>query len=465
MHLAQVHSPNSFVSSAPTTSLYSSFVANKNAILAFLVGTLLGLVVAMSFFSVSPHQFHTDISQLNQEEITSKLMSLPQAQKRKVLQDVFSAKYSSSQSSNQQQQKKKEIPPTTTTTDTTKNSDFFQDEQEKINNKPFFPLFEPVPKKPAKILSLITRSIWAEVDVRAVEADFGKSATEVLAENQKPKKKKSSSSLLSWTWINVRPHINALPALTKNEILNIWPSETFLKKATTLRAASRLFSSSSSKTSNQKQQQQQKHDEDDNDKSFHFFPVFLQTKYSYRGDSIAVVGGLFEPSTDKSLRQTAIRELREELGIVCSTVVSHGRFVNDANRGCGNFESFFAKNCRRTAQSVGDKAAQDSESQQLLILTREDLIELLANTRQLAKLTEFPYANDEEPYDFATNNQSHFMMNVKKKYFQDSGKERQDLENDAGSGHSLNHGLVLKETKWISTISMTLLALEQKIIE
>ena len=80
MHLAQLHSPQapkespSFISST-LTSASSAMV--KNMFAAFLVGTLLGFVVASSFFSVSPHQFHADVQISHVEELTSKLMNLP----------------------------------------------------------------------------------------------------------------------------------------------------------------------------------------------------------------------------------------------------------------------------------------------------------------------------------------------------------------------------------------------------
>ena len=138
--------------------------------------------------------------------------------------------------------------------------------------------------------------------------------------------------------------------------------------------------------------------------------------------------------------------------------MSHGRFVNDGNRGCGNFESFYAKNCKKTEQTKDDKAAADTESQQLMLFTREDLIETLKNTRELSKNTEFPYSSDDDAYDDV----KYSSKTVQGKYYRDGGKDREDLEKVAGGAHSLSHEFVLKETKWISTISMTLLALENE---
>lgn len=156
-------------------------------------------------------------------------------------------------------------------------------------------------------------------------------------------------------------------------------------------------------------------------------------------------------------------------------MTSHGRFVNDGNRGCGNFESFYASSCKKVEKSEHDREAADSEAQKLLLFSKEDLLETIKNTRLLGQETELPYPSLLEAYRdeemlLQSQNNSRTMADklslairpkvVTPPLYKDGGEVRAKLERAAGNGHSLNHGFVLKETKWISTISMTLLALE-----
>ena len=95
------------------------------------------------------------------------------------------------------------------------------------------------------------------------------------------------------------------------------------------------------------------------------FLIFEQTKYALEGRmSLAIVGGIVEPGEDP--RQTAQREVEEELQQLCVEFHFLGRFVTDVNRGMGWLNSFLATGCSSIhgqAKGVADGQEQEEKQQ------------------------------------------------------------------------------------------------------
>lgn len=108
-------------------------------------------------------------------------------------------------------------------------------------------------------------------------------------------------------------------------------------------------------------------DEDDN------FVCFRQTKYAVNGLSLAPVGGYLEPGEDPLA--CAKRELREELGYEAKEWITLGRFPCDGNHGNGMANLYLARHARQ----VGEIIADDLEEQEILILSRNELMQALLN--------------------------------------------------------------------------------------
>ncbi len=106
-------------------------------------------------------------------------------------------------------------------------------------------------------------------------------------------------------------------------------------------------------------------DEDEN------FICFRQTKYAANGITLAPVGGYLEPNEDPLA--CAKRELREELGCEAAEWISLGRFPCDGNHGGGFANLFLA----RGAKQVGEIIADDLEEQEIITLTRNELMQAL----------------------------------------------------------------------------------------
>jgi len=106
-------------------------------------------------------------------------------------------------------------------------------------------------------------------------------------------------------------------------------------------------------------------DEDDN------FVCFRQTKYAVDGISLAPVGGYLDPGEDPLA--CAKRELREELGYQAREWVSLGRFPCDGNHGNGFANLYLA----RGAHQVGEIIADDLEEQEIIKLSRTELMQSL----------------------------------------------------------------------------------------
>lgn len=106
-------------------------------------------------------------------------------------------------------------------------------------------------------------------------------------------------------------------------------------------------------------------DEDEN------FVCFRQTKYAADGISLAPVGGYLEPGEDPLA--CAKRELREEMGYEAKQWISLGKFPCDGNHGNGIAHLYLA--CE--AHLVGEIVADDLEEQEIVILTRGEMMQAL----------------------------------------------------------------------------------------
>lgn len=108
-------------------------------------------------------------------------------------------------------------------------------------------------------------------------------------------------------------------------------------------------------------------DEDDN------FVCFRQTKYAANGITLAPVGGYLEPGEDPF--HCAQRELREELGYEAAQWIHLGTFPCDGNHGNGYAHLFLARGAHKTAEII----AADLEEQEIISLTRNEMMQALLN--------------------------------------------------------------------------------------
>mgnify|MGYP001221117611 CR=1 FL=1 len=106
------------------------------------------------------------------------------------------------------------------------------------------------------------------------------------------------------------------------------------------------------------------------------FLVLRQTKYGLPEESYAVVGGLVEPGEQPLT--AARRELLEELGRSAAPEnwLFLGRFRTDANRGGGFVNCFLARHTRPVPPEAR-MPSDDWESQQVVTLTRHELLQLV----------------------------------------------------------------------------------------
>jgi ADP-ribose pyrophosphatase len=103
------------------------------------------------------------------------------------------------------------------------------------------------------------------------------------------------------------------------------------------------------------------------------FICFRQVKYAVEGTSLAIVGGLIEPN--ESPLEAAKRELLEETGYEAGRWISLGEYSVDANRGAGKGNFYLAI----YAAKVTEPNSDDLEEQELLLLSRNEILDALRN--------------------------------------------------------------------------------------
>jgi 8-oxo-dGTP pyrophosphatase MutT (NUDIX family) len=103
------------------------------------------------------------------------------------------------------------------------------------------------------------------------------------------------------------------------------------------------------------------------------FLCFRQTKYAAEGTTLAPVGGYLDPGEEPL--DCAKRELREEMGCEAREWVRLGRFPCDGNHGNGMANLFLAKGAHR----VGEIIADDLEEQEIVTLSRNEMMNALLN--------------------------------------------------------------------------------------
>ena len=101
------------------------------------------------------------------------------------------------------------------------------------------------------------------------------------------------------------------------------------------------------------------------------FVCFRQTKYAAGGITLGVVGGYIDPGEEPLA--AAQREVLEESGYVAAEWHFLGDFAVDGNRGAGRAHFFLARG-GRWQQPID---ADDLEEQELLLLTREELRQIV----------------------------------------------------------------------------------------
>ena len=101
------------------------------------------------------------------------------------------------------------------------------------------------------------------------------------------------------------------------------------------------------------------------------FICFRQVKYGVEGTTVGVVGGYIDEGEEPLA--AAQRELREETGYESNDWLSLGSYLVDPNRGIATGHLFLAQHARY----VTPRDADDLEEQELLLLTREEIENVL----------------------------------------------------------------------------------------
>ena len=99
------------------------------------------------------------------------------------------------------------------------------------------------------------------------------------------------------------------------------------------------------------------------------FLLFRQTKYAVEGIVLAPVGGYLEPKEDPLL--AAKRELLEETGYEAPDWTFLGNYAVDGNHGVATAHFYLARNARKVKEPQSD----DLEEQELLELTRQEMLQ------------------------------------------------------------------------------------------
>ncbi|CAB9504080.1 expressed unknown protein [Seminavis robusta] len=107
--------------------------------------------------------------------------------------------------------------------------------------------------------------------------------------------------------------------------------------------------------------------------------VLRQTKYGASGETLAIVGGLMEPG--ENALDTAKRELKEELGLESQEWMPLGSYRTAINRGGGIVHCYMAGNStpipNTRVSGEGGRAFGESEKQQLVEMSREQLVDAM----------------------------------------------------------------------------------------
>lgn len=98
---------------------------------------------------------------------------------------------------------------------------------------------------------------------------------------------------------------------------------------------------------------------------------FRQQKYAVPEITLSIVGGYIDEG-EEPLR-AAKRELQEETGFLSDSWTDLGGYAIDGNRGCGRGYLYVASGCRH----VGGQITDDLEDQELLRLSREEVLQAL----------------------------------------------------------------------------------------
>lgn len=105
------------------------------------------------------------------------------------------------------------------------------------------------------------------------------------------------------------------------------------------------------------------------------FLLFRQTKYAVPGIVLAPVGGYLEPGENPL--EAAKRELLEETGYEAPSWTPLGTYAVDGNHGVSTAHFYLARKARTSGRS-GQAESDDLEEQELVELTRQEVMEEVA---------------------------------------------------------------------------------------
>ena len=215
---------------------------------------------------------------------------------------------------------------------------------------------------PAAFVSLayLSRHHWGGVDDTTCKVSLGKY---LGPRYHKKGETLKTTCLVESKWMQLSQHAVSLVGGKSKDIINDWLFIDYHDRINVLVEA-------------------WDHDDQTNDKRY---VVFRQTKYSYSGDSLAIVGGIVEANEEPEV--AARREVQEEMKVNCERLVSLGKYRTDVNRGMGWVHSFIAKDCREMigGESTNDSeestqvGAADTEGQEKILMTVAELRDAARN--------------------------------------------------------------------------------------